>query len=277
MDIFGSYSGPEFLFFYTGMLATCVLAGIWIQAVMRPPGRYNRVEDVEEIAVLAGGLERHAKATLSSLFAKDALDRAGKHKLRVVRQSAGETSAERAVLGKVGDFSLLEARKTLADHAYAIEERLIRNGLLMDSGERWRLKLLSVLPYAALFAIGLYRQQAGSALGEPTGFLVGLLIATAVFAVVRLATGNPRTKEGNAALMELEKRSSRMRRAPQGPEAGMAVALFGTAVLVGTPWEPLHAVQRAGGTGGGEASGSYDDGGGDGGGGCGGGCGGCGG
>ncbi|MHA7818591.1 MAG: TIGR04222 domain-containing membrane protein [Erythrobacter sp.] len=272
MDIFGSYSGADFLLFYVGMLVTCVFAGLWIPAVLRPAGRYNRVADLEEIAVLAGGSKRHASATLSSLFAKDALERAGTHKLRVVRQSVAETSAERAVLGKVADFTLGEARKTLRDHAGAIEERLVRGGLLMESGDRTRLRLLSITPYAALFVMGLYRQQAGDALGEPTGFLIGLLIVTIIFALVRLVKFNPRTKEGNAALKALEEQSSRMRRAPTTTEAGFAVALFGTAVLVGTPWEPLHAVQRAGGPGGDGGGGDGSDGGG-----CGGGCGGCGG
>lgn len=280
MEIFGSYSGTDFLFFYAAMLVTCVFAGLWIPAVLKPVGRYNRIEDVEEIAVLAGGSERHASATLSSLFAKGALERAGKHKLRATRQAAGETSAERAVLGKVGDFTLAQARKTLSDHAGAIEDRMVRNGLLMESGERIRLRLLSVLPYVALFALGLYRQQAGEAQGEPTGLLIALLALTFVFALLRLARIDPRTREGSEALKALEEQSSRMKRAPQGNEAGFAVALFGTAVLVGTPWEPLHAVQRAGGPGGSDGGTTGDDGddGGDGGGGgCGGGCGGCGG
>jgi hypothetical protein len=50
----------------------------------------------------------------------------------------------------------------------------------------------------------------------------------------------------------------------------MAVALFGTGVLVGTPWEPVHALKQKDGDGGG-ADGSSDGGSG-----C-GGCGGCGG
>ena len=64
-----------------------------------------------------------------------------------------------------------------------------------------------------------------------------------------------------------------MKRAPQASEAGYAVAIFGTGVLVGTPWEPLHAIQRSGGdtgTGGGGDGGGCGSG-------CGGGCGGCGG
>jgi uncharacterized membrane protein YgcG len=56
-------------------------------------------------------------------------------------------------------------------------------------------------------------------------------------------------------------------------EAAMAVALFGTAVLVGTPWQPVHAMRQQQGSGDAGGSGGSDSGGGDGGGGC-GGCGG---
>lgn len=273
MEFFASYSGSDFLLFYVFMLATCVFLGVWVPALLRPEGRGNSVKDFEEAAVLSGGADRHSSAVLSSLFAKDALDQADKRTLKVTRTEAGETEAERAVLRKVGAFTLNEVKQTVKHHAERIEKTLIGRSLLMDSGERRRLRLLSVLPYAALFAIGLYRYQAGNALGEPTGLLLGLLCLTVLFALIRLMLHNPRTMAGNAALKKLEEQSSRMKRAPQPTEAGFAVALFGTAVLVGTPWEPLHAVQRASSSGG-DGGGSSD---GDGGGGCGGGCGGCGG
>lgn len=277
MELFTSYSGMEFLFLYIALLVTSMAAGVWIPAVMRPDGRRTSVSEMEEVAVLAGGADRHVGAVLSALFARDALDRAGKHMLRVVRQSVGETESEKSVLRKVGDFTIREARATLKVQAERIEARLIRNGLLLDSGDRWRLRLLSIVPYAVLFVIGLYRQQAGSALGEPTGLLIGLLIITAFFALIRLGTINPRTKGGNYALRDLEKQSSRLSRAPKPVDAGLAVAIFGTGVLVGTPWEPLHAVQRANGSGSDSGGSDGDSDGGDGGGGGCGGCGGCGG
>ena len=62
-------------------------------------------------------------------------------------------------------------------------------------------------------------------------------------------------------------RHLRLRQAPQSDEVTLAVALFGTAVLIGSPWEALHSMRTAQG---GDGSGGAD-------GGCGGGgCGGCG-
>jgi prepilin-type processing-associated H-X9-DG protein len=161
-------------------------------------------------------------------------------------------------------------------------------GFLTYPGDRFpmtedsaRLRWLSIIPFGVLFMIGLYRQRAGSALGEPTGFLVILLGLTVVLAVMRLANRDPRTRAGIAAVQAQHAKASRLRRAPQPEEAALAVALFGTAVLVGTPWEPVHAMRQPAS---GDSGGSSDSGGdsssdsSDGGSGCGGGgCGGCGG
>ena len=64
MEIFSSYSGTDFLVFYCFMLATCVVAGLWIPANLREEGRRGEVEDLEEVAVLTGGTERLNEAVL---------------------------------------------------------------------------------------------------------------------------------------------------------------------------------------------------------------------
>lgn len=273
MEFFASYSGADFLIFYAGLLFAAVLAGLWIPAVMRPDGKRAPVEDIEDVAVLSGGAERHATAVLSDLFARGALDTDQKKRLQVVRTEIDTSEGGRAVLRKVGAFKLWQAKTTLKGRAAAIEADLIRRGLMLEPSERTKLRFLSVTPYIALFALGLYRQQAGEALGEPTGLLIGLLCLTFIFALVRVIFFNHRTLAGNAVIKELEEQSSRIKRAPQPTEAGYAVAIFGTAVLVGTPWEQVHAMRQAGSGGDGGADGSDGGGGGCGGGGC-GGCGG---
>lgn len=273
MEIFESYTGPGFLAFYAAMLATCVFLGFWIAANLRPTGRKGEVGDMEEVAVLVGGADQHLASVLSDLFVNGALLQTGKKKFTVAKRDLGTGQAGKAVLSKAGDFSFLEARITLKDHAERIEQRLIKRGLMIPREERWKLRTLSALPYLALLLIGLYRQQAGAAVGEPTGLLIGLLGITVALGLLRLIKFNPRTMAGNAMVREIEERGSRLKRAPQANEAGYAVAIFGTGVLVGTPWEPVHAARQAG--SGGDAGYSGDgDGGGSG---CGGGCGGCGG
>lgn len=280
MEIFNSYSGSDFLIFYGLMLVTCIAAGLWIPAHLRPQGKRSDVSDLEEMAVLSGGADRLTVAVLSSLFANGSIREGAKGKLNVRRREEAEGGAERAVLAKVGDFTPSEAQKSINAEAERVEAGLIQRGLIMDASERLRLRGLSTLPYALLFVIGLYRQQAGEAQGEPTGFLIALLAVTFVFGLIRFFTGTKRTVAGQQVVKTLEEESSRLKRAPQASEAGFAVALFGTGVLVGTPWEPVHAARNTSGVDGGYAGDSDNgDGDGDGGGsGCGGGgCGGCGG
>ncbi len=274
MEIFASYSGPEFLAFYAVMLVTCIFAGIWIPANLRPVGWRGEVEDMEEAAVLSGGIVRHAMAVSSDLFARGGLAEPNRGKFQVLHSGIESGSAGQALLRKSGEFNLRDLKAAIAGHASRTEARLVRRGLLMDTGDSVKLRILSVLPYIGLFAIGLYRQQAGSALGEPTNVLIGLLFATFLIGTVRFAKANHRTIAGNAVLRELEGNASRLSRAPKADEAGLAVALFGTAALVGTPWAPISEAQRkeddSSGCGGGCGGGVF--GGGDS-----GGCGGCGG
>lgn len=272
MQIFSSYTGADFLAFYVAMLVTTIIAGFWIPAVLRRDGRPNEPKGMEETAFLSGGKERHTTAILTDLFVQGAFEEEKRGKLRVVRKDMEVGEAGRAVLGEIGALKLSHFKDTLSKYARGVEATLIERGLLMDQGQRLELRMVSILPYVALLVLGLYRQRAGAALGEPTDFLVILLVLTALLAAIRFFKFNPRTRAGNEALRVLEDRSSRMRRAPSANEAGHAVAIFGTGVLVGTPWEPVHAMRQSQGGGDG-GSGGDSDGGGCGGGGC-GGCGG---
>ncbi|MEL7319869.1 MAG: TIGR04222 domain-containing membrane protein [Pseudomonadota bacterium] len=272
MNLFETYTGADFLAFYAVMLATCVGLGLWIPANLRPQGRKGSLEDPEEIALLSGGAQRHALTVLADLYVQGAIEKSKKAKVSVTRTQVDTSSAGAAVLVKVGDFSLSETMRSLRDHASQIEKRLIKRGLMMNSGDVMKLRLWSIAPYAALILVGFYRQQAGKELGEPTGFLIALLLATAIFAAIRASTMNPRTMAGNLVLKNWRERSSRLKRAPEGGEVPLAVGLFGTGVLAGTPFAHVHAMRQAA-SGGDSGSGDSDGGGG----GCGGGCGGCGG
>ncbi len=273
MEFFGAYTGSDFLLLYGGLLVAAVAAGMWIPAFLRAEGHMATLADADEAAVLAGGPGRMTIAVLTGLYADGALQSFGKDKMLVARDQNAATPAGRAILRSGGSFSLAEAHKALKDYASEVEQRLIDKGLLIDKGARWQMRLLAVLPYLALLALGWYRQRAGAALGEPTGFLVMLMVLTAVLAVWRLSSISSRTRAGEDMLSSERDRSARLRSAPTAPEAGLAVALFGTGVLVGTPFEPVHAMrQQAGsdsGSGGGDSGGSSGCGGG--------GCGGCGG
>jgi uncharacterized protein (TIGR04222 family) len=273
MELFSSWTGSDFLLFYAGLLGFACVAGWWIPARLRAPGRHGVADDLESVAVLVGGCERLADSVLADLYTRGALIAQGEGQLAVAHRDVAGSPAAKALLMADPPLTRQAAREALTVHADRIAARLQRAGLLLRPEEHMRLRWLSITPFAALLLLGLYRQRAGDAVGEPTGFLVILLAVTVFCAIIRFARSDPRTLAGIAAVRQLQNRGMRTARAPRAEEAAMAVALFGTAVLVGTPWEPVHAMRQQG-----SGDGSSSDTGSDGGSGCGGGgCGGCGG
>ena len=275
MELFSSWTGSDFLLFYAAMLGLCSLAAWWLPAQLRSGGRRGESADAESLALLAGGRARFADAVLADLVARGGLVAGDADRLVVADPRVSSSPAGRSLLAAEAPLSLKEARERLDVHAERLSARLQRGGLLLRPDEVASLRWLSVTPLAALFMVGFYRERAGSTLGEPTGFLIALMVVTAVIALVRFFSIDPRTKAGIAEVARHKAASARLARAPRAEEAALAVALFGTGVLVGTPWEPVHAMRQQGSSSdsGGGDSGSSDSGGGDGGGGC-GGCGG---
>lgn len=272
MQLFSSWTGSDFLLFYSVLLVLAGVAAWWMPSLLREPGRRARLDDLESAALLTGGPSRLTDAALTELYVYDALADGGKGKVLVADRNVPVSPAAKALQAAGGPLSLANAKQALSIHADRVTARLQRAGLLMRDADFTRLRWLCVTPFAAAFLIGLYRQRAGQAEGEPTGFLVALMILTLILAATRFFTIDPRTRAGVEAVTDLRTRHDRYARAPLAGEAAFAVALFGTTVLVGTPWEPVHAMRKSEGDGGG------GDGGGDGGSGCGGGgCGGCGG
>ena len=276
MQLFSSWTGSDFLMFYTMLLGLSAFAAWYIPAHLHEPGRHAAADDLESIALLAGGRKRMTDSLLADLYVRGALVEADKGTLYVAARDLPVGPAGKALLAINAPVTLDEARKAIHIHADRVAARLRRAGLLLRSEEHSRLRLMAISPFAALLALGLYRQRAGSAADEPTGFLIVLLVVSAGLAVFRFVTCDARTAAGKAAVQQMRARNGRFSRAPRPDEAAMAVALFGTGVLVGTPWGPVHAMRQQG-SGDGNGSGG-DDSSSDGGSGCGGaGCGGCGG
>lgn len=271
---FSSYDGGEFLLFYGALIVAAVVAAFWIPGFLRPDGHGHELKDPEALAYLVGGKQRFAESVTAALLARGALRVEGKRLVKTAR-AEGESRAERDLLRHMGDLDWATAKQRLHDHAAATERDLVSRGVLMPPADRSRLRLLSVAPLVVVFAIGLYRWLAGNAEGEPVGFLTILLVAVLAIALLRLFASNPRTRAGDEVLELALARSQRLRSATTSGETGLAVGLFGTGVLVGTPYAPLHAMRQSGG---GADGGVASDGGDGSGGGCGGGgCGGCGG
>ena len=231
------------------------------------------MSDVDQLAYLAGGSTRLADTVIARLLAAGALVLEGKGKFRVVTGARGETAAERAVLQLSSPTTLAHLQHAATSATTTTQDALRRAGALMEAGAAWQLRFFQTAPYLLLLAFGAIKWDVGVMRERPVGHLTALLVVTALFALLRFAVVDRRTRSGLAALETARSGSQRLRRAPVATETGLAVALFGTIVLCGSAWGDYHRLRAASGDGSlSSDSGSGDSGGSDGGG---GGCGGC--
>lgn len=266
-------SGGPFLILYTGLLLLALTAAIGLPYWLRPEGRARDITDPDQLAYLAGGRTRFLDALVTRLLTAGELTISPRHKLAAQGQGGGHSPAEIALLRLPGEFGWAEIERTAGDYADPVQRALVRDGLLMDAGEALRLRLWQTLPLLAALLFGAIKWEIGTMRDKPVGILTFLLLLTLVAAVIRLFVLDRRTQAGINALDRAQADSGRLRRAPLPAEMGLAVALYGTAVLAGSYWSDYHALRRASGSDSGTSS-SSDSGSGDGGG---GGCGGCGG
>lgn len=271
LGVFDLTGGP-FLELYLALLFGTIIAGFAIPRWLRPQGRQARVSDPDAIAYLAGGSIRYVDAVIARLLAAGKIAVEGGGTARIVAPPVLTRGAERSVLALATPTPWPRVMRAVAPHARAVEDKLVGMGLMIDRGRALQLRLWQTMPYALLMLFGAIKWDVGVERGRPVGFLAALLVVTAVFALIRFAAVDRRTRGGVEALAGARDSNDRLRRAPTDDEVPLAVALFGTVVLAGSAWNAYHAV-RAASTGVDGGSSSSDAGGG----GCGGSCGGCGG
>lgn len=260
-------TGGPFLTLYGILLALTIAAGALIPPWLRPEGHEGRVRDAESLAWLAGGPTRFADAVVARLVGAGALTIADKTEFRLSRACGPASGAEQRVLALPTPSRWRDLQPVLAEAAMPVERRLVAAGLVMDGGTILQMRFWQTLPYLLLIAFGSIKWEVGTMRDRPVGYLTGLLVITAVLAVVRFAAINRRTRAGNRVLAVARSQQDRLRRAPTAGETGLAVALFGTVVLIGSPWAAYHQMRASSSSDGGSGG---DGGGGGGGGGCGG-------
>ena len=269
LGLFDLAAGP-FLELYIALLGVTIVAGFLIPPWIRPDGHAGRVTETGELAYLAGGMARFADAIVARLLATRALAMVGKKGFHARTRGVGRTEAELAVLALPGELSWKGISRSLKSHAEPIERRLVADGLLMNARLTLQTRFWQTLPYFLLLPFGAIKVIVGEMRHRPVGYLVLLVILTAILAVIRWFAVDRRTQGGDAALDDARSKAARLKLAPTPNETGLAVALFGTVVLVGSGWSGFHELRTASLGGDGSSSGC-------GGGGCGGGgCGGCG-
>lgn len=241
--------------------------------------------DWEQTAYLAGGAPRLMTAAIARLAGRGALAVSddGKTLRTNGPLQADSTASEAAVyraLPITNEPTAMKPVKDAVEAAFATRaERLQQDGLLLTIGSQFRVFLVSIAPLAlVMLCLVLPRMVMGMQDKRPVGFLGALAIFGGVVGLFVTLAGSTRlSKRGAARLAKQKERHDALRSGTtwaDGRDAGMAVALFGTAALAGTMLVPLqtwYPRQTTEASSGGSGCGSGCGGGGDGGGGCGGG------
>lgn len=170
-----------------------------------------------------------------------------------------------------------------------VGDQLRQMGLVMGEPQIATVRTVPAMLVLAAAVVGGVRLALGMAGGRPVGFLIALLVATVVIALLYFRRPGPRTHRGDRLLNSLRRNNAALRTsaaaaaaALAGADIALAVALWGPAVLAGSPLDDVRQLLRPPGTSGssdsssssGSDSGSSCSGGSSCGGGCGGGCGG---
>ncbi|MEP7005639.1 MAG: TIGR04222 domain-containing membrane protein [Sphingomonas bacterium] len=240
-------AGGFFFQFYIALLALTVVAGYRIPRWIRHGGHEGRVTDTGELAYLAGGMARFTDAVVARLLATRALAMVGKKGFQALTRGAGRAPVELSVLALPGEVSWKEISGSLESHAEPIEHRLVSDYLIMDARQTLQMRFWQTLPYFLLLLFGAIKLVVDEIYHRPVGYLVLLLILTAILALIRWLVVDRLTRGGVAALNEARRRAARLRLAPTAPETDLAVALFGTVVLAASGWSDFHEL-RAGGS-----------------------------
>ncbi len=305
--------GPTFLIVYLLVAGAAVVTALGMRRWLRlgshqptlSPARLRRETDqldVYEIAYLSGGWDQAIDTAITNLVEYGHLYAQPSGKGLVVGRALPESChrLERAVVETVsidGHFSRL--RSVLRDSPLRIDQKLDELGLLMSSAQVRMVRWVPALVLFAVTVLGAVKIGIGISRDKPVLFLVALCCVTGCIGLAMLLKPRSmRNQAGDGVLRDLRVQHSGLRLDQKSPtenpvsrDPGLAVALFGPAVLAGTSLASLsHALKsrspRGHGTTDGSGSGWWWGGcgsgcgasgcGGDGGG-CGGGCGGCGG
>jgi uncharacterized protein (TIGR04222 family) len=283
--------GADFLYFLVPIMIAAVCLGRIVRSYFHgpPPDERDEVAELtrEQAAYLSGGSARLTSAVVARLVASGVAAVEGARLVRGGRELDDLTPAERAVRNALpfsNDSASLKPVAKAVEAAFADDAKQLEEaGYLLPRLTQFGAVMASLVPLiVVLLAFVLPRFVTGFANGKATQYLGFTAVVGTLFSLGIIFYGHTRrTRRGEHVLSQLQARHGDLRADTgygDGYDAGLAVALFGTAVLAGTSvaflhdWYPRQVTGDGGcGTGGCGA-------GGDGGGGCGGGgCGGCGG
>lgn len=233
--------GPAFLQLYLGLVFVCGVGAMVLRWVLRTPAEPAEPRhcalDPLEVALLAGGPDRAFEAAVSRLAAEGLLEVDAVGRTLCPRGQARAASAlERRIQEHAGPAPgkpIQEVKAKIAPSLEAAEARLASLGLRPRNHAG---VLASAGLWALLGSLGAAKIQVGLSRDRPVAALA-VMVAITVAVAIGLALVTPaRSRRGDDALARLQRRNDGLSAAAGASPAdiGLAVALFGTAVLSGT-------------------------------------------
>jgi uncharacterized protein (TIGR04222 family) len=281
----------DFLTILGVALVGAICAGRVLRSILRTPNPLPEDEQLElnweQTAYLAGGDGRLTTAAVARLVGRGLASVGSDGKtLRTTGPTPEDVSpVERAVLGALPvsneAAALLPVQEAVSVAFEPEADRMEMNGLTLTPTDKVRVGFTSLVPLGlVMMGLALPRMAMGLQGDKPVGYLTTMMfMGTFIGLIITLAGSLRLSNRGQALLAKQLERHEALRsgtRWEHSGDAGMAVALFGTAVLAGTTiaalqtWYPRQTSDASSGgcsTGCGSGCGG-------GGGGCGGGCGG---
>jgi uncharacterized protein (TIGR04222 family) len=266
-------AGP-FLLLYLAVAALSIAGILLVRAML---GRADAANDdvdlgILEIAWLSGGPARAADAVLLSLMTAGAatIDMTKRRVLFDASRTALPEDME-AFRDCFGDPQTRRAfHRSVGARLDPVRQALVQRGLAPGPGDLAWFNRATVILVLIPVLFGVAKIMVGTSRGRPVGFLVCLVIATAVCGICSLWPQPHRTRAGRVAVARFKALNARAARAPLGSEMALAFAISGPLALATTPYQTFFRGNASSGGDGGSGCGGGGGGGG------GSGCGGCG-
>jgi uncharacterized protein (TIGR04222 family) len=268
------WNGGEFIVLYIVFALICFAGMFTWRHHLRDNGSLGSEMALEtwDIAYLAGGSARVMDSAVAKLMNDGRIVWDAKEKRL---KATDKTPIDDPLLDRIARHLMIEGSpsklaKRLEPELSRIRDKLASRGLLLDADAKSRAAWLPTLLPAALLLFGAAKVIIGMSRDKPVSILVVMMIILAIGSLVWAFAAPSRSMAGDRAMETLKARHAHTARAPRADDLPLAVALAGTAVLAGTPYDAYHRFRQPPGSSGDSSSSSSCSGGG-------GGCGGCGG
>lgn len=256
----------DFLLTVFVCLVCAVLLGRFVRRANRSPGPQPGDDtlqlDWEQTAYLAGGADRLTTAVLARLAGRGAIQVSADGATLNPNgpEPADLTAVERAALHALPANRTGGGLKAVRDAVAAAftdgAARLEAEGFALATGRQMGIGCGALVPLLlVLLGLVVPRLVSGIANGHPVGFLIALSVTGLIFGTILVSAGAPLrlTNRGMETLANQKKRHMELRVGGwnDAGDAGMAVALFGTAALAGTSlvalrtWYPRQTTEAS--------------------------------